>query len=207
MSTTSTMRINVRLIQASQFLRQFYLKVTHKFKKEHILPNTLSRLASCSLSILPNNHSKLDALFAATLVDMNEEFYNKLIKGYEKDNFWKRIMTQINENHALGADTIPLPFIRGEHLPAHETDPYFGPYTSKEEESYRGALTSIEPRPNVRESHAEHTKAREGHAEYTKARESHREHTKSHAQHTKAREGHGEHTEASNAEDRVLKGI
>lgn len=45
-STTSTMRTNVRLIRASQFLRQFNLEVTHKPGKEHIVPNALSRLAS-----------------------------------------------------------------------------------------------------------------------------------------------------------------
>ena len=27
-------------------------------------------------------------------------------------------------------DAVPLPFIRGEHLPAYKADPYFGPYTS-----------------------------------------------------------------------------
>ena len=45
-STTSTMRMNVRLIRASQFLRQFRLDVCHKPGKDHIVPDALSRLAS-----------------------------------------------------------------------------------------------------------------------------------------------------------------
>ena len=49
-STTSTLRLNVRLVRASQFLRQFRLEVRHKAGKEHIVPDALSRLASCSKS-------------------------------------------------------------------------------------------------------------------------------------------------------------
>ena len=130
-STTSTMRMNVRLVRASQFLRQFRLEVSHKPGKEHVLPDALSRLASCSHPKLPDDHSELDALFTATLVDMNEEFYEKLIEGYEKDDFWKRILKQIDENDALGENAISLPFVRGENLPAHESDPYFGPRSSE----------------------------------------------------------------------------
>ena len=126
-STTSTMRMNVRLVRASQFLRQFRLEVTHKPGKEHILPDALSRLASCSPSMLPDDHSELDALFAATLVNMNDEFYDKLVMGYQQDPFWKRVLAQVDENHALGENAVPLPFVRGEHLPPHEADPYFGP--------------------------------------------------------------------------------
>ena len=140
-STTSTMRMNVRLVRASQFLRQFRLDVTHKPGKEHILPDALSRLASCSPSMLPDDHSELDALFAATLVDMNEEFYSKLLAGYQEDEFWKRILTQIDQNHALGENAVPLPFIRGEHLPPHEADPYFGPRAGRETPPLPAAVT------------------------------------------------------------------
>ena len=138
-STTSTMRMNVRLVRASQFLRQFRLEVTHKPGKEHILPDALSRLASCCPSVLPDDHSELDALFAATLVDMNEEFYSKLLKGYQEDNFWKRVIAQIDENHALGENAVPLPFVKGEHLPAHETDPYFGPRAGENAQEEEGS--------------------------------------------------------------------
>ena len=45
-STTLTMRLNLRLVRASQFLQQFKLDVRHKSGKEHIVPDALSRLAS-----------------------------------------------------------------------------------------------------------------------------------------------------------------
>jgi hypothetical protein len=82
--------------------------------------------------MLPKDHSELDALFAATLVDMSEEFYTRLIEGYQHDGFYKRIIAQIDENDALGEDARTLPFVKGERLPAHETDPYFGPRASKD---------------------------------------------------------------------------
>ena len=42
------MRINVRLIIASQFLSQFRLDIRHNPGKEHIIPDALSRLASAN---------------------------------------------------------------------------------------------------------------------------------------------------------------
>ena len=41
-STTSTMRLNLRLVHASQFLQQFKLDVRHKPGKEHIVADALS---------------------------------------------------------------------------------------------------------------------------------------------------------------------
>ena len=40
------MKINVKLIKAFQFFRQFNLKIKHKFKKKYIISNTLSRLTN-----------------------------------------------------------------------------------------------------------------------------------------------------------------
>ena len=54
----------------------------YKLEKEYILFNVFSRLASCCLSSLLNNYSKLDALFAVSLININKEFYSKLLKNY-----------------------------------------------------------------------------------------------------------------------------
>ena len=177
-STTSTMRMNVRLVRVLQFLRQFRLEVTHKPGKEHILPDALSRLASCCPSVLPDDHSELDALFAATLVDMNEEFYSKLLEGYQEDNFWKRVIAQIDENHALGENAVPLPFVRGEHLPAHETDPYFRPRAGESQEGEEG--------------HEQHNREEQ-------------EVVENQEQQQEAGVHNGEHTEMLNANDRILR--
>ena len=56
--------MNVRLVRASQFLRQFQLDVRHKPGKEHIVPDALSRLASSSnKGLVAEDYSELDALY------------------------------------------------------------------------------------------------------------------------------------------------
>ena len=66
-STTSTMRMNTRLIRASQFLKQFNLNISYKPGKEYIVPDALSRLASLNKHELPDHHSELDSLFREVL--------------------------------------------------------------------------------------------------------------------------------------------
>ena len=63
-SKSSTVRMNVRLVRASQFLRQFRLAVRHKPGKEHIIPDALSRLPSTNhdaVSTKQTDYSELDA--------------------------------------------------------------------------------------------------------------------------------------------------
>ena len=43
---TSIMKMNIRFVKTFQFLRQFNLKVKHKFEKKHIILNALFRLVS-----------------------------------------------------------------------------------------------------------------------------------------------------------------
>ena len=125
-STTSTMRMNVRLIRASQFLRQFDLDVRHKPGKEHILPDALSRLTSINTDVsISKDHSELDALFTMALMQMNSNFHDRCVQGYQEDTYWKRIAKQLNDNVALGEDAASLPFVWGKDLPTTEADPYF----------------------------------------------------------------------------------
>ena len=48
-TTTLTLRLNMRLIRASQFLRQFRLNIRYKPSKDHIVLDALSRLASANI--------------------------------------------------------------------------------------------------------------------------------------------------------------
>lgn len=107
-STTSAMQMNVRLVRASQFLRQFRLVVCHKPGKEHIVPDALSRLASANTN-LPSedpNYSELDALFTynTTLIDIHPDLVKRIVKGYKADNWWAKIWRQMEENDKLGPD-------------------------------------------------------------------------------------------------------
>ena len=126
--STSTLRLNVRLIRASQFLRQFNLQVSHKPGKEHILPDALSRLASLNGEQLSDEHSELDVLYTTTMVEMSEAFHDKCLQGYQKDGFWKRISQQIDDNDALNENAAILPFVRGKNRPfAPRFEANFGP--------------------------------------------------------------------------------
>lgn len=118
-STTSTMRMNVRLVRASQYLRQFNLEVRYKPGKEHIIPDALSRLASVNQgqeSTTPQ-YSELDCLFTCALVEMSDDFRHRLVEGYKTDPWYSRLQRQIDENEKLGEDAVMLSFIRGQGIP------------------------------------------------------------------------------------------
>lgn len=121
------MRMNVRLVRASQFLRQFPLVIWHKPGKEYILPDALSRLASANTNLPSHDpaYSELDALFAynTMLVAMNEDLAQRIVKGYESDPWWSKISNQLSTNDALGDNKATLPFVR--ELPPTDADPYF----------------------------------------------------------------------------------
>ena len=112
-STSSTMKMNVRLIRASQFLRQFHLIVRHKPGKEHIIPDALSRLASANNSGHDPEYSKLDALFVyhPTLVQINPDLVKRILNDYASNKWWSKIRKQLLDNKKLGVDKALLPFV------------------------------------------------------------------------------------------------
>ena len=58
------MRINVRFIRASQFLRQFNFNVKYKSEKEHIISNALSRFVNLNFDKnISSDHFELDAFY------------------------------------------------------------------------------------------------------------------------------------------------
>ena len=83
------MQMNVYLVCASQFLRQFRLVVRYKPGKKHILSDALSRLASANANPPSQDqaYSELDALFVynATLVAMNEDLAQRIVDSYESN--------------------------------------------------------------------------------------------------------------------------
>lgn len=81
------MRLNLRLVRASQFFQQFKLSVWHKPRKEYIIPDELSRLASTTNSPTNPCYSELDALFVynTTLVEIYPILVVKILAGYNAD--------------------------------------------------------------------------------------------------------------------------
>lgn len=81
----------MQLVRASQFLCQFRLVVCHKPGKEHIIPDTLSRVASANINHPSSdlNYEELNVLFTynTIFIKINPEFLQRIVKGY-KANSW-----------------------------------------------------------------------------------------------------------------------
>ena len=106
LTTTSTIHLNLRLVRASQYLQQFDLDVRHKPGKLNVILDALSCLASSNKSSLPKHHSELDALHAnayaytTILVEMNEDFKERIANGYQSDPSWIKILAVLNKEES-----------------------------------------------------------------------------------------------------------
>lgn len=91
------MRLNLKLVRASQFLQQFKLNVRHKPGKEHIVSDALSRLASAGAPPADPHYSELDVLFLynTTLVEIHPTLVLRIIAGYNADTWWSWLQTQV----------------------------------------------------------------------------------------------------------------
>ena len=102
--------------------------VCHKPKKEHIIPDALSKLASANSSGHDAEYAKLDALFVyhTTLVQINPDLVKCILDGYASDGWWSRVRKQVLDNEDLGVDKALLPFVLAD-ADASDSDPYFQP--------------------------------------------------------------------------------
>lgn len=125
----STIRLNLRLVQASQFLQQFKLEVRHKPGKEHIIPNALNRLASAAPSPTNSQCSELDALYVynITLIYIQPHLVSRILAGYDSNPWWVRLHHQIQSNHNLSVNAAMLSFILG-FSPITDAAPYLAPW-------------------------------------------------------------------------------
>ena len=116
LTTTSTVRLNLRLVRASQYIQRFELDVRHKPGKRNVIPDALSRLASTNDQPEPPGHAELDVLYAytATLVEMDDDFKRRIVKGYRSDPSWTKVLLTLNKEASYDEDAAKLPFVLGE---------------------------------------------------------------------------------------------
>ena len=87
---SSTDKLNLRLVRASQYLSSFNLILRHKIDKFNVVSDALSRLQT-SLIHISTKDDVLDALhftidiYHITLMKMSNDFKKKLIEIYESD--------------------------------------------------------------------------------------------------------------------------
>ena len=123
----SIIRMNIRLVKASQFFNQFNFDVKYKSKKEHIISDVLFRLISSNINLFSNsNHFELNALYAynTTFVELSTEFRDRIIQDYIDDSIWKKIRKLIIINQKLSTDAVNLFFSINLETSA-EIDSYF----------------------------------------------------------------------------------
>ena len=132
-STTSTMKLNLRLVRAFQFLQQFKLNVWYKPSKEHIVLDALSRLASTNRHPNPQ-HSELDVLFIynTTLFEMHLALVSQILAGYKANPWWAWLQLQIQANNNLEADAPTLLFLV-DSTPPTDSDFYLAPRPNGDE--------------------------------------------------------------------------
>ncbi len=94
-NTNSTMKMNLRLIRAFQFLSQFSnLEIRHKSEKYHLIFDILSRLQSFNEENLSNDHAELNEFFVEhaiytyniTLMKLNLVRRKRIVDEYFKDD-------------------------------------------------------------------------------------------------------------------------
>ena len=123
----SIIRMNIRLVKASQFLNQFNFDVKYKSRKEHIISDVLFRLISSNINLFSNsNHFELNALYVynTTFVELLTEFRDRIIQNYIDDFIWKKIRNLIIINQKLNTDAVNLSFSTNFDTSA-EIDLYF----------------------------------------------------------------------------------
>lgn len=121
LSTSSTDKLNLRLVRASQYLSGFNLAVRHKAGKSNVVPDALSRLQadvaseekqavleSLYGSTISLRHEKTASLeeipvHHMTLVEMDDDFKKRLIDSYSKDPQWRKILDLLKPDKELPA--------------------------------------------------------------------------------------------------------
>lgn len=124
LTTSSTDKLNLRLVRASQYLSSFNITIRHKAGKSNVVPDALSRLPGSEqmpkdqegvldvlyghapteeLDKVPSLPDLVEDAYHITLVEMSDDFKTRLRYAYEHDDAWKRIITMLRKPTA----TIP----------------------------------------------------------------------------------------------------
>lgn len=91
LSTSSTDKLNLRLMRASDYIQRFNIILKHKPGKQHIVPDALSRLPTDNAEYRLGAEGELDVLFTTSLVEMDQSFKQQLSNNYEKDPLYVKI--------------------------------------------------------------------------------------------------------------------
>lgn len=123
LNSTSTDKLNLRLVRASQYFSSFNLELRHKAGKSNTVPDALSRLPQATVAPPDQSEGALDALYGsidswpkptatglqvaesiavyhATLVEMSDDFKQRLKQGYRSDPHWEKLLDMLRKSLA-----------------------------------------------------------------------------------------------------------
>ena len=119
LTTSSTNKLNLRLIRASDYIQRFRnIEFRYKLDFRHIVPDALSRLAYTQTR-KNESEGELNALWAhahvaTVLVEMSPELKAKILQGYQDNKSYTRVLKVLDANDNADEDVVNLPFFRGE---------------------------------------------------------------------------------------------
>lgn len=91
------------------YIQKFNIVFKHKFGKQHIVPDVLFRFPMKSTKNQLKTNKELNVLFTASLIEMNNAFYDKIIKNYKFDFIWKNLIVKIETIAEDGTQIFSLP--------------------------------------------------------------------------------------------------
>ena len=116
-TTFSIDKLNLRLIQISEYIQRFDLTIKHKSEILHVMLDALSRLSTTTLSdkqIQKNvDEKKLNVLFTISITKMNEEFKQQFIQKYQQNLVWRKILIILNKANRNCTDIL---FLRDKNI-------------------------------------------------------------------------------------------
>jgi hypothetical protein len=117
LTSSSTDKLNLRLVRASQYCSQFQLNIRHRPGRLNIVPDALSRLLN---KVADSKNRPLGDIlediddevhtYHTTVIEMSSEFRNKIKRAYLEDKRWKEIIQQLRRSGGKSAGVSPYPY-------------------------------------------------------------------------------------------------
>lgn len=115
LTSSSTDKLNLRLVRVFIYLSQFQLEVKYRSSKQHIILDALFRLPAASIDTeidinafealdIDTYHNGIENLevldqvyaYQGTLISMLAEFRQRLLDDYSKEKFWRDLLIMLS---------------------------------------------------------------------------------------------------------------
>ena len=119
LTTSSTNKLNLRLVRASNYIQRFRnIEFRYKLDSRYIVPNALSRLSYTQSK--NESEGELDTLWGhayvvTVLVEMTSKLKAKILQEYQDDKGYTRVLKVLDANNNADENVVNLSFFRGKN--------------------------------------------------------------------------------------------